>query len=918
MLFLFPFWAAAAGSSFSISLHDWPTDIANQFKKEVPELSNKSLTEEQINKILKSLDQKFRFSFLQVIKSENSNELTLTGEIAAEIETISFQGLEDISESEALLLMNLSTKNAIEEDYVKLAAEKLIQFYQEHGYRFAQVNFRYTARDALKKNLYIDVVLKGQTKISEVTLENIDEKSREFILRDLNWKFKNSVLNQDTLGKISLRLRKLLSQQGYFLTQILTPQLIFSADELRAKAQFKLEKRPKYFIEITNVKQFATQHLEEDILKLDTYFSADSNIGADLSEKLKLFYKSEGYPHVNIPYFERKEEDRIVVTLNVEEGPYVFIKTINFVGQFSKDSKYYEKKLLELASPKVQDRIYVKEDIEIAAKNLLVSLQNEGYVNARLGLVQVTTDREKPQEGLATVQLYEGEQVELGSIFFEGNSQVSSKVLRKELDLSVGKKLNLKELETSLIKLKTYYTSLGFIEYKLLNENSDLIQYTQKNTVAQLKYKIEEGPRVEVQSILIEGNERTHEKVILSEIDFKPGDTLTPSKIDESIARLQRTGHFSSIAISTLEAGTSISQRTVLIKVSERDPGVFTIGSGVTNENNGTIHGFTGLAYRNIGGWGRGLSLRGDGNYNYAGVKFIESKITFGFVEPYLFETRVRFRTNLTRAKTIFDYSLRKVTELNLTTFSLEQDFTSHFTGIWEVLSVATYLDRGITVQDEIAGGYTRADSVIASTGVTLDLDYRNNLFNPTQGHYSRLSFEYASDKLGSSSIDDFIRITGQTTFYFPIQKSDYVFAQSVRGGFINDVRNLDYGIPYDKRGFTLGGRTTIRGFGSNEFFPSTDLSNSFKLTSFASYQLVKSELRFPLVRKWDLMGAVFYDGGQVLINGIDIGDRWRDAVGVGVRYNTPVGPLNLEYATKLAKKANENDGAFHLSIGVF
>ena len=201
----------------------------------------------------------------------------------------------------------------------------------------------------------------------------------------------------------------------------------------------------------------------------------------------------------------------------------------------------------------------------------------------------------------------------------------------------------------------------------------------------------------------------------------------------------------------------------------ERDPGIFTIGGGVTNENDGTIHGFTGLAYRNIGGWGRGLSLRGDGNYNYAGVKFIESKITVGFVEPYLFETRVRFRTNLTRSKTISDYSLRKVTELNLTTFSLEQDFTSHFTGIWEVLSVATYIDHGITLQDEATGKYMRTDAVIASTGVTLDLDYRNNLFNPTQGHFSRLSFEYASDKLGSSNVDDFIRITGQTTFYFPI-----------------------------------------------------------------------------------------------------------------------------------------------------
>ena len=130
----------------------------------------------------------------------------------------------------------------------------------------------------------------------------------------------------------------------------------------------------------------------------------------------------------------------------------------------------------------------------------------------------------------------------------------------------------------------------------------------------------------------------------------------------------------------------------------------------------------------------------------------------------------------------ISDFKLRKVTEVNSATFSLEQDFTSHFTGIWDVLNVATYVDRGITNEDEILGNYKREDLVIASTGIILDLDYRNNLFNPTKGHFSRVSIEYATDKLGSSNIDDLVRINGQTTFYQPIANTDYVWAQSFRG----------------------------------------------------------------------------------------------------------------------------------------
>ncbi len=907
---------AATAAAYSLDLSDWPADVVKNMEKEVPEVKDKQLTQEKLNRILKELDLKFRFNSLKLITGKKPNELRLSGEISAQIEAIEFKGLDDLSEGEALLIMNLNLKTAIDDDYVRSASEKLVQYYQEDGYRFATVEFNFKNTSTFKRKLYFQVNTKKQTKISEVVIENISASDSVGITSRVNASFKNKVLNQETLGKLNLRMRQLLSENGYYLNQIPAPQLAFSADELKARAIFKLEKKQRFSIEIQNAKQFSVAYLE-DILKLDSYFSADSNIGAELAERLKLFYLSEGYPHINIPYFERKEGDKIVVTLNLEEGPYVRIRQLQFTGQLSNPSRFYEKKIAELSSVKIRGK-YVKEDIENAVKNLLVFLQNEGFVNARLGLVQIMTDRERLDQGVVNVQIFEGDQVTIGALEFRGNTMLASDVLKKEMGLEVGQKLSLKALEEATNKLKVYYASLGHIEFKLVNESTDLIQYSNKNTVAQLKFQVDEGPRVEVQSILIEGNQTTHEKVILTEIDFKPGDVLTPAKLEESISRLQRTGHFSSIEILTLESGTNIAARTIIIKVLERDPGVFTVGAGLTNENRGTLHGYTGLAYRNIGGWGRGLSARIEGNYNYADVKFLESKLTVGFVEPYLFETRTRFRINLTRSMTIANYELRKVTELNSATYSLEQDFTSHITGIWDLLNVATYIDRGITVQDQIDNKYNRETLIIVSTGPTLDLDYRNNIFNPTDGSFSRFSIEYAFES-GSENIDPFFRATGQTTFYVPIEKSDFVFAQSFRGGYVKDIKPLGFGIPFDKKGFTLGGRTTIRGFDTDEFFPAEDvLGPSFRLKSHATYELIKSELRFPLIRNGDLYGAVFYDGGQVLIDGFSFDDQWRDAIGIGIRYNTPVGPLNLEYAKKLDRKANEDAEAFHLSIGVF
>ncbi len=905
-----------------LNLADWPADVIEKMKKEVPELETKELTPTKLNLILKKIDQKMQFNSLKAVQSPT--EMRLIGEISAQVDKVEFQGLEEMSEAEALVIINLNLKTALDEDTLKAAADKLTQSYRELGYRFAEVKYEVVSQSTIKKSILFQIKIKKRTRLTDIQVEGLDPQTTQLIESQMKIFIFKPILNQETLNRMNVEVRRQLSVHGYYLAQVTSPQIIFSADELSARVVYKINKSNPFSIEIINAVQFPIAYLENDVLKLETYSSKDPNFGGDLVEKLKSFYIGQGYPHIEIAYYERKEGQKLFMTFNLEEGAYTRLNQLKFVGQLSRDEKYYKKRFFALASEKLANKTFIKEDIEVAAKNLLTDLQNEGFVNAHLGRIQIGTDRENPKEGQATIQIDEGPQLVIESIEFEGLVTQSAEKLTDIAQLKIGQVLNLSHLEQSLYNLKNYYLSLGFIEYKLVNETKDLMTYSDKNTRAHLKFVIQEGPRVEVESILIEGNERTHDKVVLTEIDFKPGQVLTPAKIEESISRLQRTGHFSSIEISTVEAGTNISKRTVLIKLVERDPGVFTIGAGGTNENNGTIRGYTGVAYRNIGGWGRGLSARVEGNYNFAGVKYLESKIILGGVEPYLLDSRARLRLNITRSRTISDFSIRKVTELNLGVLSVEQDFTSHVTGIWDLWSVATYVDHGISPEDEIKNNYRYTSAVIGSTGPTIDVDYRDNLFNPTRGSFSRLSIEYSSSFLSNNNVDDFLRFNGQTTWYFPINQTGWVWAQSFQGGYVQDTNKTAVGVPFDKKGFTLGGRTTIRGFGNGEFFPSTTVGSTqfigtdYRLTTFSSFELIKSELRFPLVAKWDLMGAVFYDGGQVFIDGFDFADRWRDALGVGLRYNTPIGPVNLEYGQKLDRKAGESDGAFHLSVGIF
>lgn len=910
------------------NLSDWPPDIIAPLTKKYPALLKKSLTPEEISQLIKNVHRELKFTQLKVVEKEG--ELYLVGTLNSKVEAITFTGLKELDEDEALEILAINLSEAQDENKVAAGLERLTNYYRNIGYRKAQISSRLIAKGTTARHLIVELNLGRMTKISEITIEGLPENEVQEIERDFNWNGKSKILTDENLKIVNRSLRKSLNALGYYTVNVPSPSITFTADEQKTRLNFKLTREPKYKIEIlgqpyqrneASELSFTKTFITSEILKLEEYYTSESNFGSDLSEKIRLYYLSEGYAFCEVPYYERKEGPYTIVSINVNEGPLVKIDKISITGNYSRPEKFYVEKFEELSSSQTQDKILIQADAEQAAKNLITFLQNEGFVNAKLSRLQVGTENRRTTKAVIALQIEEGPQATIDKVTLSGNNFFPDAKINEVLNLQPGQKLNLVELENSLNRLKVFYANNGFIESKLLSENKNLIQYSDSLTEASIHLEIFEGPQIRVGSILIEGNDMTHSKLILTELDFKVGELLTPTKLEESTTRLQRTGHFSTIEIYTLEANTEVQERTVVVRVNERKPGVFTAGVGFTNENDFTLHGFAGIAYRNLGGWGRGVSLRGEGKYNPDIINFLEYKITAGYLEPYLFDTRVRFRTNYTSAVQVSDISIRKQTITNQTVFSLEQDFTSHITGIFELPNVSNYVDQGITKDDEIKYGYSRDDIVIVTVGPTLDVDYRNNVLNPHDGHWTRVSLEYSSNLLGNHNADDFYRANGQFTLYSPLWESKgLIWVNSYRAGYVKTLGTKDFGVPFDKKGFILGGRSTIRGFESAEFFPTTgrQIQASYKLDDFSAYQLIKSELRFPLFGSQNLTAAVFYDGGEVIVDEITFEDRYRDAAGLGLRYNTPVGPLNLEYARKLDRKSYESDGAFHLSVGVF
>jgi outer membrane protein insertion porin family len=185
--------------------------------------------------------------------------------------------------------------------------------------------------------------------------------------------------------------------------------------------------------------------------------------------------------------------------------------------------------------------------------------------------------------------------------------------------------------------------------------------------------------------------------------------------------------------------------------------------------------------------------------------------------------------------------------------------------------------------------------------------DTRDNPFDPRKGILAGISMKATSPLLLSQT--DFLKLLFQGSAYQQLSKR-FVFALSLRGGLAwgyNDTTEL----PIAER-FFLGGRTTVRGYEQDTLGPKGDDGNP---TGGNAFVCGNAELRTYLGRGLGIVA--FLDGGNVWqkVQEMKLGSV-KYTAGLGLRYNTPVGPIRIDYGHKLDRENGESSGEVHFSIG--
>jgi outer membrane protein insertion porin family len=117
--------------------------------------------------------------------------------------------------------------------------------------------------------------------------------------------------------------------------------------------------------------------------------------------------------------------------------------------------------------------------------------------------------------------------------------------------------------------------------------------------------------------------------------------------------------------------------------------------------------------------------------------------------------------------------------------------------------------------------------------------------------------------------------------------------------------------LPIDERFFN-GGATSVRSFGERDLGPHDPKGNPI---GGEFYTIFNVEYTFPIYG--ELQGALFFDAGDLLPTSEEPGvDDMRYALGGGLRYKLPIGPIRLDYGWNPDRAPGEDFGAFHFSFG--
>ncbi len=681
-------------------------------------------------------------------------------------------------------------------------------------------------------------------------------------------------------------------------------------------------------------------------------------VQADVQRIIEIYHRSGRFDVRVEPKIIELPNNRVDLVFEITEGTKTGVKDIRFVGAkaFSNGRLKDVVKTSEsgwfsfLQTTDIYDPDRIEADRDLLRRFYL----KHGFADVRV--VSAIGEYDPEKKGfIVTFTIDEGAQYRVGTVEVLSNVHaINPDSLRASVKISAGAVYNADLVEKTVETMTIEAARRGYA-FATVRPRGDRNFETK---IINLTFTVEEGARAYIERINIRGNIRTRDYVIRREFDIGEGDAYNRALIDRAERRLKNLGFFKKVKISN-EPGSAPDRVVVNVEVEEQATGDFSVSGGFSTSD-GWI-GEVSVTERNL--FGRGQLAR---------VAFTFGQRTRGvdlsYVEPYLLGYRLAggidlfWRQNLASSYVSYDtetmgvnlrlgipiteevvlqprYSIyrQKITlpdalnDCQLSPYATinggpgvsptnEAIRQGGGGGLNDGGNCYANGEASLPVRKELANGAV----VTSLVGYTLSYNTLDNNKAPTAGFYAELK----NDLAGVGGDVNFLRTTVDTRNYYEVYP-DIVGVLHLQGGHVTgwggkDLRMLDHFIkgPDIVRGFAPAG------LGPRDLTPGTT-NDALGGTMYwgASYELqtplyflpkdigIKVATYVDAGSLWDYKGATTWNvTGETLT--VADSHKMRSSVGVGLLWDSPLGPLRFDFAQALTKEGYDRTQFFRFGGG--
>lgn len=625
-----------------------------------------------------------------------------------------------------------------------------------------------------------------------------------------------------------------------------------------------------------------------------------AKVQQDVQRILDVYRKTGRYSVTVEPKIIERDENRVDLIYEIDEGSAATIDKINFLGNthysasdlqeeiMSRESRWYR----FFSSADTYDAEKMDYDKELLRR----FYTNRGYAdfNVQSAVAELSEDN---KSFILTFTMEEGPRYKVGDIKIVSHIEnVDTDRLYKDLEISKGDWYNAEDIEKSIAEMTETLGKKGFAFVDVTTE----LDRDVENGKVDLVFNVNESERLFINRINITGNDRTDDEVIRREFRLDEGDAFNISKLRESRRNIENLNYFSKVDLQT--DMVSDNKADINTIVTEKSTGYFNVGVGYSTSNGALVR--AGVTENNFRGKGQEVSLN-------AGISEKNKDYSISFTEPYFLGRRLSAGVDLF----LEDQDYEEEASYDTRTIGGRTRFGWKYTDRFHHFVRYTLSNNEIKNVKPYASEFVQAEKGKATTsavGETFVYDRRDNSYNPKEGYFISVGHDIAG--LGGDT--KYNRVDAKIYKYYTFA-DNYTFKIFTTGGYIagyggKDVRMSDR--------YYLGG-ANMRGFESAGIGARDRRTGDALGGNWMMYSGV--ELTFPIgLDELGVKGRTFWDLGTIGKPDkfdeakIAYSGKVRQSIGFGFDWMSPMGRVNLDFGFPMVKTDYDEKEVFRLNFG--